>query len=195
MLIQTALFCSIMLCRLLSGYRPSGVLAASIFRIGDSLIWWLKQQAFVYQTPRCHVQQTLSTKLTAFTSDVSCQPAQTMCSCKLRQTKPWMWLLIYENALKWPWTILAFSLPVYFKKECVVCSLHVFRSRVASLGKCNLQTVLCLVYRWRLVLSYYIFIYLLQLGCYPVAVVILHVYKTWNCLLLHLSLEGYMRSM
>jgi len=25
---------------------------------------------------------------------------------------------------------------------------------------------------------YYLFIYLLQLGCYPVAVVILHVYKT-----------------
>jgi len=40
-----------------------------------------------------------------------------------------------------------------------------------------------------------IFIYLLQLGCYPVAVVILHVNKTWNCLLLNLSREGYMRSM
>jgi len=39
-----------------------------------------------------------------------------------------------------------------------------------------------------------IFIYLLQLGCYPVAVVILHVYKTWNRLLLNLSWEGYMRS-
>ena len=38
-------------------------------------------------------------------------------------------------------------------------------------------------------------IYLLQLGCYPVAVVILHVYKTWNWLLLNLSREGYMRSM
>ena len=38
-------------------------------------------------------------------------------------------------------------------------------------------------------------IYLLQLGCYPVAVVILHVNKTWNWLLLDLSLEGYMRSM
>ena len=37
--------------------------------------------------------------------------------------------------------------------------------------------------------------YLLQLGCYPVAVVILHVYKTWNWLLLNLSREGYMRSM
>jgi len=41
----------------------------------------------------------------------------------------------------------------------------------------------------------YIFIYLLQLGCYPVAVVILHVNKTWNWLLLDLSREGYMRSM
>ena len=38
-------------------------------------------------------------------------------------------------------------------------------------------------------------IYLLQLGCNPVAVVILHVYKTWNCLVLNLSREGYMRSM
>ena len=38
-------------------------------------------------------------------------------------------------------------------------------------------------------------IYLLQLGCYPVAVVILHVNKTWNWLLLNLSPEGYMRSM
>ena len=38
-------------------------------------------------------------------------------------------------------------------------------------------------------------IYLLQLGCYPVAVVILHVYKTWNRLLLNLSREGYMGSM
>jgi len=35
----------------------------------------------------------------------------------------------------------------------------------------------------------------LQLGCHPVAVVILHVNKTWNWLLLDLSLEGYMRSM
>ena len=35
----------------------------------------------------------------------------------------------------------------------------------------------------------------LQLGCYPVAVVILHVYKTWNWLLLNLIREGYMRSM
>ena len=38
-------------------------------------------------------------------------------------------------------------------------------------------------------------IYLLQLGCHPVAVVILHIYKTWNWLILNLSLEGYMRSM
>jgi len=41
----------------------------------------------------------------------------------------------------------------------------------------------------------YIFIYLLQLGCYPVAVVILHVNKTLNWLLLDLSREGCMRSM
>jgi len=34
----------------------------------------------------------------------------------------------------------------------------------------------------------------LQFGCHPVAVVILHVYKIWNWLLLNLSLEGYMRS-
>ena len=40
-----------------------------------------------------------------------------------------------------------------------------------------------------------IHIYLLQLGCYPVAVVIFHVNKTWNWLLLNLSLESYMRSM
>jgi len=38
-------------------------------------------------------------------------------------------------------------------------------------------------------------IYLLQLGCYLVAVVILHVNKTRNWLLLNLSWEGYMRSM
>jgi len=37
-----------------------------------------------------------------------------------------------------------------------------------------------------------IFIYLLQLSCYPVSVVILHVNKTWNWLLLDLSQEGYM---
>jgi len=37
--------------------------------------------------------------------------------------------------------------------------------------------------------------YLLQLGCYPVAVVILHVNKTCNWLLLNLSRQGYMRSM
>ena len=38
-------------------------------------------------------------------------------------------------------------------------------------------------------------IYLQKLGCYPVAVVILHLNKTWNWLLLNLSREGYMRSM
>ena len=38
-------------------------------------------------------------------------------------------------------------------------------------------------------------IYLLQLGCYSVAVFILHVNKTLNWLLLNLSWEGYMRSM
>jgi len=38
-------------------------------------------------------------------------------------------------------------------------------------------------------------IYLLRLGGYPAAVVILHVYKTWNWLLLNLSREGYVRSM
>ena len=38
-------------------------------------------------------------------------------------------------------------------------------------------------------------IYLLQLGCYPVAVVILHVYRIWNWLVINLSREGYMRSM
>ena len=43
--------------------------------------------------------------------------------------------------------------------------------------------------------NYYYYYYLLQLGCHPVAVVILHVYKTGNWLLLNLSLEGYMRSM
>jgi hypothetical protein len=35
----------------------------------------------------------------------------------------------------------------------------------------------------------------LQLGWYPVAVVISHVYKIWHWLLLNLSREGYMRSM
>ena len=41
----------------------------------------------------------------------------------------------------------------------------------------------------------FIFIYLLQLGCHPVAVVILHIHKIWSWLLINLSLEGYMRSM
>ena len=40
-----------------------------------------------------------------------------------------------------------------------------------------------------------IIFYLLLLGCHPVAVVILHVYRIWNWLLINLSLEGYMRSM
>ena len=44
-------------------------------------------------------------------------------------------------------------------------------------------------------LNYYYYYYLLQLSCYPVAVVILHVYETWNWLLINLSREGYMRSM
>jgi len=38
-------------------------------------------------------------------------------------------------------------------------------------------------------------LYLLQLDCHPVAVVILHVYKIWNWLLISLRREGYMRSM
>jgi len=38
-------------------------------------------------------------------------------------------------------------------------------------------------------------IYLLELDCYPVAVVILRENKTWNWLLLDLSREGYMKSM
>ena len=42
---------------------------------------------------------------------------------------------------------------------------------------------------------YYYYYYLLQLGCHPVAVVILHVCKIWNWLLLNLSREGYMRNM
>ena len=44
-------------------------------------------------------------------------------------------------------------------------------------------------------LSYYNNIYLLQLGCYKVAVVVLHVNKTRNWLILNFSREGYMRSM
>ena len=42
---------------------------------------------------------------------------------------------------------------------------------------------------------YYYYYYLLQLGCHPVAVVILHVYKIWNWSLIDLNREGYMRSM
>jgi len=33
------------------------------------------------------------------------------------------------------------------------------------------------------------------IGLLPVAVVILHIHKTWNWLLLNLSREGYMRNM
>jgi len=43
--------------------------------------------------------------------------------------------------------------------------------------------------------NYYYYYYLPQLGCHPVAVVILHVYKTINWLQLNLSREGYVRSM
>ena len=35
----------------------------------------------------------------------------------------------------------------------------------------------------------------LQLGCHPVAVVILHVYTKWNWLLINLIREDYIRSM
>jgi len=38
-------------------------------------------------------------------------------------------------------------------------------------------------------------IYYLQLDCHLVAVVILHIYKIWNWLLINLSWEAYMRSM
>jgi len=41
----------------------------------------------------------------------------------------------------------------------------------------------------------YYYYYLPQLGCHPVAVVILHIYKIWNWLLINLSPEDYMRSM
>jgi len=57
------------------------------------------------------------------------------------------------------------------------------------------------VLKWPSINNFYCYnnnnnnIYLLQLGCYPVAVFILHVYKIWNWLLINLSLEGYMRSM
>jgi len=43
--------------------------------------------------------------------------------------------------------------------------------------------------------NYYYYYNLLQLGCHPVAVVILHVYKIWTWLLINLSREGSMRSM
>jgi len=42
---------------------------------------------------------------------------------------------------------------------------------------------------------YYYYYYLLQLGSYPVAVVILHLNKTRNWLLLNLNRESYMRRM
>jgi len=45
-----------------------------------------------------------------------------------------------------------------------------------------------------IIFIFYIFIYLLQLGCYPVAVIILHVNKIRNWLLLDLSRDGYVRS-
>jgi len=50
-------------------------------------------------------------------------------------------------------------------------------------------------YQMILFIFIHLFIYLRQLGCYPVAVVILYVNKGWNWLLLDLSREGYMRSM
>jgi len=49
--------------------------------------------------------------------------------------------------------------------------------------------------QWSKHVAFYSNIYLLQLGCYPVAVVILHVNKTLNWLLLILRREGHMRSM
>jgi len=49
------------------------------------------------------------------------------------------------------------------------------------------------ILRYFRILYIYI-IYLLQLGCYPVAVVVLHVNKTLNWLLQNLSREGYMKA-
>ena len=61
-----------------------------------------------------------------------------------------------------------------------------FLTRHANIS--SIRTILDLIQT-----NYYY--YLLQLGCHPVAVVILHVHKTLNCLLINLSREGYMRSM
>ena len=50
-------------------------------------------------------------------------------------------------------------------------------------------------YKHIIIIIIIIIIINLQLVCHPVAVVILHVYRIWNWLLVNLSREGYMRSM
>ena len=71
--------------------------------------------------------------------------------------------------------------------ESTYCFKEVFNTKLSVMLLKNVSKVgvLCEIY-----LFICLFIYILQLGCYPVAVIILHVYKTWNWLLINLSPEG-----
>jgi len=82
-------------------------------------------------------------------------------------------------------TLLVFCmsrLHVFYTLRCILCVLSTITWELwwnyICEQRCNINNI-----------------YLLQLRCYPAAVVILHVNKTWNWLLLNLSREGYMKSM
>ena len=82
--------------------------------------------------------------------------------------------------------------------QWINCDFALVYSLLHSALKCLLQfqaTALDFSHFRSLSRQYNNNIYLLQLGCHPVAVVILHVNKTRNRLLLNLSREGYVRSM
>ena len=77
------------------------------------------------------------------------------------------------------------QLPGYHFKLWMLSSVHCMDTKIFSCRRAR-----CTARSWKHNNNK-----LLQLGCHPVAVVILHVHKTWNWLLINLSREGYMRSM
>ena len=70
-----------------------------------------------------------------------------------------------------------------YKTSSTCLWLSVSNSRRFEISHCNIIIIIVII------------IIIKCKSCQPVAVVILHVHKTWNCLLLDISLEGYMRSM
>ena len=94
--------------------------------------------------------------------------------------------------------ILVLENAVYLECDTVLSALEKRRKTVAFIGFAVRTTDIT---KFRVITNYFGHnnnnnnIYLLQLGFNPVAVVMLHVHKTRNWLLLNLSLEGYLRSM